>query len=341
MRSDSLKTKAWGQGGKSKGKGKGKFKGKDDNVVVVHAKAVDRVQEAQENLGRHCEVRGAHNANINAIIMTSQGVYSASQDKSLKRWKPVKGADGRFELQAEITIPLPESCHSLLFSEGWLFCGLFDGSVKAFSQDGTDATMAGHRRRVTALLVHQGILISGSADREVRLWQMDAATKKFNCTHTVSESMPGAITKLVVLGGNLFVGGISGLAMCSLTSLAVTKLLPPTKAVADILEFQGHAIVAYQEGGLRVFDAEGTLKSEMKPLAAGPIQAIAGLESGPRVLVGHSRGQVSTIVLPSFDFSTQFQAVEGRKIESLMCAGHDGIFMLGTQDGTLQLWQRL
>merc|ERR1711920_312843 len=177
--------------------------------------------------------------------------------------------------------------------------------------------------------------------QEVRLWQHNLGTNAFSCTHTIQDSTPGAITKLHVLGEHLFIGGMNGLAMCNLTSLAITKLLPPTKSVADFLEFQGHLIVAYAEGSLRIFDAEGTLKSEMKSMAGGPLLSIAGLESGPRVLCGHVCGQVSTIILPTFEFKTRFQALEENRVESLMCAGHDGIFLLGSQDGTLQLWQRL
>mmetsp|Transcript_80200 Transcript_80200/g.243365 ORF Transcript_80200/g.243365 Transcript_80200/m.243365 type:complete len:251 (-) Transcript_80200:3-755(-) len=245
-------------------------------------------------MGRHCEIVGGHAGAITAMTMTEQGIYTASADKSLKRWKPLKKEDGRFELVPELTIPLTEACFSLLFSGGWLFCGLWDGSIRAYSQDGVDSTLRGHTRRVTALLVHQNVLISGAADREARLWQMDPATKVFNCTHTISESMPGSINRLHVLGQHLFVGGVSGLAMCNLASLTVTKILPPTKSVADFLEFQGHLIVAYSDGGIRIFDEEGTLKTDLKPLAAGPILSIGGLESGPRVLVGHAKGQAGS-----------------------------------------------
>ena len=49
--------------------------------------------------------------------------------------------------------------------------------------------------------------------------------------------------------------------------------------------------------GLRIFDAEGNLKTESKALDAGPILKLAGLDSGPRVLCGHAHGQVSTIQL--------------------------------------------
>ncbi|CAK9036276.1 unnamed protein product [Durusdinium trenchii] len=327
MKADALKPRrgSWGRETRdAKGKGKGKgHKGREwrpKTVVRVDADAI----------GRHCEVRGAHGSSIQAMVMTEQGIYTASQDKNLKRWKPKLSSTGVFELEAELTVPLPDSGHSLLFSGGWLFCGLWDGQVQAFAQDGSVSVLKGHSKRVTTLAVHQGVLMSGSADKEVRLWQMDPAAKTFNCTHAIEESLPGPISKIHVLGNHLFVGGLYGLAMLDLATLKVTKLLPPTKAVTDLLEFQGHIIVAYSEGMIKIFDAEGNQKSE-KSLDAGPILRLAGLESGPRVLCGHARGQVSTITLPSFEFKTAFQALPGQKIDSLLCAGHDGIFLIGSQ----------
>ncbi|CAE7722211.1 ZFWD3, partial [Symbiodinium pilosum] len=49
---------------------------------------------------------------------------------------------------------------------------------------------------------------------------------------------------------------------------------------------------------------------------------------------------VSLVTLPSFEFKAEFQALQG-KVDSLLCAGHDGIFLIGSQDGSLQLWQRV
>ena len=107
----------------------------------------------------------------------------------------------------------------------------------------------------------------------------------------------------------------------------------------------------------------------------------AGLESGPRVLCGHAKGQVSSISLPNFVLKKYWHALErckaGRKlhvgcagalvllsvargvegtgergkhvvcflflplqVQTLCCAGHDGIYVLGAENGTLQLWQR-
>merc|ERR1711920_1148392 len=164
---------------------------------------------------------------------------------------------------------------------------------------------------------------------------MDQNNKAFNCTHTLTDSMPGPISKLKVLNGSLFVGGMNGIAVVNLANLSVTKLLPPTKAVCDMLEFQGHLIVAYSDGCLRIFDVDGNVKSETKPMAAGPLVSIAGLESGPRLLCGHSHGQVSTIELPSFTYRLHFQALDGHKVESILCAGHDGIFGGGSAHRSL------
>jgi WD40 repeat protein len=290
---------------------------------------------------RHCEVANAHSGAIAAIAMMEQGIYTASHDKTLKLWKPEKDATGRFHLREALKVELQEACFSMCCIGGWIFCGLWDGSVKAFSQDGTNAQLRGHTKRVTAIIQHQGILITGSADRDVRLWTMDPGTKAFTCTHTLNDSMPGAISCLYVLGENLWIGGMSGIAMCNLASLKVTKLLPPVKSVARFLEFQGHVIAAYVDGTIRVFDGDGNQKSELQALAAGPIVSIGGLEAGPRFLCGHSHGQVSNIVLPDFVFKTQFQAFQNTSVESLFCAGHDGIFLFGSKSGSLQLWQKI
>jgi len=306
--------------------------------VRVQADATEKVDE--EGIARHCEVVKAHSGAIVAMAMTEQGIYTASQDKTLKRWKPQKDANGRYQLTSDLEVPLEESCFSMYCAGGWIFCGLWNGTVKAFSQDGANTVLRGHTKRVTAVTQHQGVMITGSADRDVRLWQMDAGTKTFNCTHTLNESMPGAISALHVLGDNIWIGGMSGIAMCSLTTLKVTKLLPPVKPVSSFLEFQGHVVAAYSDGSLRVFDAEGGMKSEMQALAAGPILKIAGLDSGPRLLCAHSCGQVSTILLPNFEFKLQFQAFVDTSIESLYCPGQEGLFLLGSKTGNLHLWQR-
>lgn len=306
--------------------------------------AVSRVEA--DFLLKHWELEKAHGGAITAMAQSEEGIFTVSQDKTLKRWKPVPkdNEPNMFMLKPDLEVPLPESCCSILYKGGWIFCGLWDGTICGFSKDGGQVVLKGHTKKVTCLLVHESVLMSGSADQEVRLWQMDPASKAWNCTHTIKDSTPGAVHKLQVLGTNLVIGGSNGVAMCSLQTLQVSKLLPPIKFVADFLEFQGHLVAAYADGGLRVFDAEGTLKSELQAThTAGPIMAMGGLASGPRIVCTHSRGQVSTIVLPNFEFKLQFQAFDAGRIESVHCeqSGSQGLFLLGHQNGTLQLWQRI
>lgn len=299
---------------------------------------VDRVDA--DCLLRHCEVPKAHAGSITAIVSTPQGIYSASQDNTLKRWKPAPGPGGRYSLTPELEVNLEESCFSLLHQDTWIFCGLWNGNIRAFSQDGTDIQLQGHTKAVRAMLIHEGILITGGQDETIRLWSFDAASKRFNPTHTIKDGLPGEVRKLKVMGGALVIGGSNGVAMCNLQTLTVAKILPPIKFVADFLEYEGHLIVAYNDGSMRVFDAEGNLKKENQPTAAGQILSMGGLESGPRVVCTHNHGKMSIVDLPSFEPRLHWQAFEGGRVESVMCAGHDGLFMVGHQHGNLQLWQR-
>jgi hypothetical protein len=143
-----------------------------------------------------------------------------------------------------------------------------------------------------------------------------------------------------VLGERLWVGGTSGVCVIELTSLRVTQQLQPRKAVTGFLQFEGHMIAVYSDGTVCIFDPAGNQKLCNPPMPAGPVLCVAGLDSGPRVLCGHAKGQVSSITLPMFQLKHHWQALERCKVQSLSCAGHDGIFVLGAENGSLQLWQR-
>lgn len=75
-------------------------------------------------------------------------------------------------------------------------------------------------------------------------------------------------------------------------------------------------------------------------MPAGPVTCISGLESGPRILCGHAKGQVTSVTLPMFQMKTYWQAFDRTKINCMACAGHDGIFIMGAENGSVQLWQR-
>jgi len=290
---------------------------------------------------RHQEITRAHQDAITAIAMAEDAVYTAARDKSLRRWRVGKSVSGRFELNADLEVPLGESCWTMLYVGEWIFCGLSEGTIQGYSKSGQQTTLKAHTKRVTSLLVHHSVLISGGHDCFVRLWQADAGPQAFVNTHNLSADIPGAVNCLRVLGDKLWIGGMSGLAVMDLVQLRVVSQLPPKKCVVSFLEFQGHMITVYADGSTAIYDGMGNQTHSQTPLAPGPVLCIAGLDSGPRVLLGHSKGQVSSIELPSFKMKLYWQAVDRCKVESICAVGQDGIFLIGSQNGNLQLWQRL
>lgn len=276
-----------------------------------------------------------------AIVMTEDFIYTASRDKLLKRWKPQRNAaTNRFELIPDLEVPLGEVCWSLVMAGEWIFCGLGDGRIRSYSKAGGEATLTGHGKRVSCLLVHQHVLLSGGSDAAVRCWQMDPATQVFASTHVLEHGIPGAVSCMCVLNGHLWVGGMSGLSLVDLATLQVTLQLAPKKFVSSLLQFEGHMIAVYADGSVCIFDPAGAQKHSQPPMPAGPVICMAGLESGPRLLCGHAKGQISSITLPMFTLKMYWHALERVKVQSICSAGHDGIFMVGAENGNLQLWQR-
>lgn len=306
-------------------------------------KVVDAVRE--EGFLRHSEAVRAHADAVMAIVMAEDAVYSCSRDKQLKRWRVQKSPGGGrlgglFELKAEVEVPLGDVCWSMMSVGEWLFCGLGDGTIRGFAKSGGDATLFAHNKRVSALLAHQHVILSGAADNTVRCWQVDPASQNFACTHTISEGIPGAVQCLSVLNEHLWVGGTSGIAIVELATLRVVSQLLPKKFIAGFLQFEGHMIVAYADGAVRIFDAAGTEKRHQAALPAGTALAIGGLEVGPRLLIAHAKGQVSSIELPAFEYKLHWQAFQKCKVQCVCCTGSNGIFLLGAENGNIQIWQR-
>mmetsp|Transcript_48026 Transcript_48026/g.153593 ORF Transcript_48026/g.153593 Transcript_48026/m.153593 type:complete len:329 (+) Transcript_48026:1-987(+) len=103
---------------------------------------------------------------------------------------------------------------------------------------------------------------------------------------------------------------------------------------------EAHMIASYADGSVCIFDATTATKHSQPPLSAGAAVCLAGLECGPRLLFGHARGELSSIALPAFELSAAWKALVGCKVRCLCAAGQDGMFLLGAENGELQLWQR-
>lgn len=302
--------------------------------------AAVKEQVPEDGMLRHQELLKAHSDAVMAITITEDSIYTASRDKILKRWKVQPGAPGRFELKPDVEVPLPDQCLCMVYIGEWLFCGLQNAGIRGFAKSGKQMDLTGHTKKVTCVLLHEVVLLSGSADQTIRLWQMDPASQTMGCTHTIGEGIPGPVICMLVLGAFLWVGGTSGVAIVDLAALRVVHQLGPRQGVANIVAYEGHAIVIYSDGSMTIYDGQGNQTLKQSPTPAGPVLSAAGLEVGPRLLIGHAKGQLSSIELPMFTMRTYWQAFQRCRVQSIACAGHDGIFIIGAENGSLQLWQK-
>lgn len=294
----------------------------------------------EDGLRRHQRIPAAHGDALTAICVADDAVYTSSRDGTLKRWRPQRSAANLFELAAECEVPLGGQCWCMVAAGEWVFCGLSDGRIRAFSKAGQDLQLSGHTQGVSAMLPHQSVLLSGSAEGAVRCWSFDSALGAFVNSHTVDDLIPGQVRCLTVMGSQLWVGGNEGITLVDLASLSRAVRIQPLKKVVGFLEFQAHMIAAYADGSMRVFDAAGVETHAQKALAAGPLLCIAGLETGPRVLCAHARGNVSCIGLPAFELKCSWRVLADAAVRCVCSARHDGIFIIGGENGDLQVWQR-
>lgn len=107
-----------------------------------------------------------HGDAVNCMLMADGKIYTGGRDEYLFVWKPDRAANGEIQLSQDCPpIHLGASITSLFYepTSKWLFCGLWNGEVRAFCKEPMrDDRLQGHRRSVTALQVHSGVLISGS-----------------------------------------------------------------------------------------------------------------------------------------------------------------------------------
>eukprot|EP00930_Biecheleria_cincta_P004279 TRINITY_DN105182_c0_g1_i1.p1 TRINITY_DN105182_c0_g1~~TRINITY_DN105182_c0_g1_i1.p1 ORF type:complete len:579 (+),score=118.84 TRINITY_DN105182_c0_g1_i1:25-1737(+) len=289
----------------------------------------------------HQKILEAHAGSITAVCIAAEAVYTASRDKVLRRWKPQQNSAGLFELMSDLEVPLSGACWTMLHLGEWIVCGLDDGRIQAFSKSGSDVKLEKHSKGVSAMLVHQEVLVTGGAEGAIHCWKEEKSTGSFVNTHSVESLIKMQVRCMAVACGRLWVGGSRGVVCLDLETLSRAELIPPEKKVAGILEFQGHIIAMYSDGSSYVFDAAGKTKHSQGPLAAGPVLCVAGLETGPRVLCGHINGKISALALPSFELQTSWQAAQFKcQVRCLESARQNGLFILGAENGDLQVWQR-
>ncbi|XP_019158132.1 PREDICTED: uncharacterized protein LOC109154843 [Ipomoea nil] len=132
----------------------------------------------------------AHDDAINAVALSHDGlaVYTGSADKKIKVWKVHGGSDKRLSLNLAATLEKHKSTVNALAlsTDGFvLYSGACDRSIIVWEKDGGGGPMVvagalrGHTKAILSLAVVAELVLSGSADKTVRVWKRGVGKSYF------------------------------------------------------------------------------------------------------------------------------------------------------------------
>eukprot|EP00397_Hematodinium_sp_SG-2012_P029636 GEMP01031328.1.p1 GENE.GEMP01031328.1~~GEMP01031328.1.p1 ORF type:complete len:381 (+),score=76.26 GEMP01031328.1:133-1275(+) len=306
------------------------------------ARHITSVTEVKaDNMKRIQLIKKAHKCSISQIACANGEIYTCSQDGYLKTWVSKKEL-GPIALEQKFQQDLGGACWCLLVAGDTIFCGLTDGSIKMFSNGGSSA-LEGHDKRVTAIVAHEGIIISGSIDSSVKMWQLINGT--FACVQTIQ--MAAEVRQLLVTttpdAKVLWVGtstGLFGLDLLNLQLPPVRVVKECTMVVTCLMEYANHVLVGYKDGSLKCFDKKGATKHEMTAYPdCKHMSAFSVVSEGNRLICGFNDGRLSSISLPTFERRARWDAFDHVTTSCVRTCGADGYYLVGSQSGDLQLWQ--
>lgn len=159
-------------------------------------------------------VRNAHDDAINAIVVSNDGyVYTGSADKKMKVWKKiekheeVKRRGSVHSLVATLEKHKSAVNALALSTDGSiLYSGACDRSIIVWEKEDGGGHMAvsgalrGHTKAILCLVVVSDLVVSGSADKTVRVWRRGIG-KNYSCL-AVFEGHKGPVKCLTAAADN-------------------------------------------------------------------------------------------------------------------------------------------
>ncbi|QHO20019.1 hypothetical protein HN51_062531 [Arachis hypogaea] len=162
------------------------------NKGLMYSVSWDKSLKVWDLNGYRCleSVKAAHEDAINAVVVATDGtVYTASADGCIKVWE----RDDKVKRHVLVsTVGKKRSgVNALALSDGGdLFSGGCDGGIcrwerKCSVNKGNDVVLVerlrGHGGAILCMISVCGLLVSGSLDRTVRIWQREKENSGFCC----------------------------------------------------------------------------------------------------------------------------------------------------------------
>lgn len=288
-----------------------------------------------------------HSDGINCMAMIEDKVYTGGRDNALFAWRGIPSQMG-FEL-AQDTPPvcMSSSPNSLLYEpvSKWLFCGLWGGDIQAFCKaPQMEDRLSGHRKSVSSIAVHSGVLISGSNDGTVRLWTMNPQSGRFQAHGQALNNPSGSVSAVRVLNDGLWVGGHTGVSVFDLATLQPKGTLQSAVPVTGMIEFEGHMVVSYRNGDVKIYTAAG-IEAFNHP-AVGDHTSNTAIEimmhptaNKAMLLCGQVLGYVTAYDLPEFRARGSFCTRQGSDVRSIVNVKANGMFLTAGAHGDIMMWQ--
>jgi len=288
-----------------------------------------------------------HDDGIFTAIMMGDRVCTGGKDGRLMVWMGQRSNTGSNTLVEDNEVDFGSGVTSLLFhaESKWLFCGLFNGDIRAFRQEpAAETRLTGHREPVTCMLVHESVLVSGSHDGSVRAWQYDTAGNSFQCVATIASPLGQVFKILVHPSGNLWVGSQRGITCVNLQSLQpVGNVESPSRVVAMLL-YQSSIIVAFANGTIKVYDATGNEQFSHGPLGEHTTNTSVAMMRIPNkgkdvLLCGQELGYVTAYDIPDFKPRGSFSTGYDGEVMTILDLGADGLFVTCGFSGDVVIWR--
>jgi len=285
-------------------------------------------------------------AGISCAILVGDQLCTGCVDGQVWCWKGVMQS-GSLALSQQTHICLPAKVTAMLHHapSGWLFFGLATGQIRACKPEGqTEALLEGHTAAVTALQVHEAVLISGAADGTIRLWRCCDGSR-FECQATLQNSAGPVSTLLVQLPESLWVGGMHGINCLRLTTMQSVGMIASTERVVALLPIATHVLAAYANGMFKAFSAAGLETFSYKP-PEGQTSATTTV-----ALMHHPNGQVMLLcgqqlgvvmvydVLPEFNTRGAFCTGYRGDVSTIVDIRQGGLFATCGLTGDVTMWR--